>query len=152
MMICVTLFGAQATGASAEAATAIAPPPTAIEPVAEDAPRFYAEEVVQALPESKPADTASLAALVQTMPADAPLSRDLQCLAQAIYFEARGEPLTGQLAVGAQTGSGRQAAEWNDPELPKAAAFPGLRRGTRRLEQFSLCLGRDAPGLLPRPL
>jgi len=116
IMICVTLFGAQATGASAEAATAIAPPPTAIEPVAEDAPRFYAEEVVQALPESKPADTASLAALVQTMPADAPLSRDLQCLAQAIYFEARGEPLAGQLAVGAvivnRTTSGRYPSDY----------------------------------------
>ena len=37
----------------------------------------------------------------QTMPADAPLSRELQCLAGAIYFEARGEPLAGQLAVGA---------------------------------------------------
>ncbi len=27
-------------------------------------------------------------------------STDLQCLAKAIYFEARGESLTGQLAVG----------------------------------------------------
>jgi len=116
VMICVTLFGARATGASAEAAIAIAPPPTANEPAVADAPRFYAEEVVQTLPESKPADAASLAELVETMPADAPLSRDLQCLAQAIYFEARGEPLAGQLAVGAvivnRTTSGRYPSDY----------------------------------------
>src|SRR6187455_3088204 len=120
MMICVTLFGAQASGALAETApeamAAATPQPAVIEPAAADAPRFYAEEVVQALPESKPADAASLAQLVETMPADAPLSRDLQCLAQAIYFEARGEPLAGQLAVGAvivnRTTSGRYPSDY----------------------------------------
>src|SRR6188768_1880181 len=105
MMICVTLFGARASGALAETAPPVAaetaPPPATVESAAADAPRFYAEEMVQTLPESKPADAASLAELVETIPADAPLSRDLQCLAQAIYFEARGEELAGQLAVGA---------------------------------------------------
>ena len=48
-MICLTLLGAQATGASAEAATEVAPPPAAVEPAVEDAPRFYAEEVAQPL-------------------------------------------------------------------------------------------------------
>jgi spore germination cell wall hydrolase CwlJ-like protein len=99
-MICITLFGAQ-SGAWAETAAPAAPPPTVVEPAAAQAPRFYAEEVVQPLPESTTSDAASLAELVDTMPAGAPLSRDLQCLAQAIYFEARGEPLDGQLAVGA---------------------------------------------------
>src|SRR5690242_19857042 len=94
VMMCVTLFGVRATGASAEAATAVAPAPAVVEPVAADAPRFYAEEVAQALPETRPSDAGSLAELVETMPADAPLSRDLECLAQAIYFEARAEPLT----------------------------------------------------------
>jgi spore germination cell wall hydrolase CwlJ-like protein len=118
-MICVTLFGAQATGALAEtapaAATETAPPAAAGEPAA-DAPRFYAEEVVQALPEAKLSDASSLAELVETMPAEAPLSRDLECLAQAIYFEARGEPLTGQLAVGEvivnRTTSGRYPSDY----------------------------------------
>ena len=116
LVICVTLLGAQATGASAEAASEIAPPPAVVEPAAANAPRFYAEEVVQALPEANPSDAASLAELVETMPADAPLSRDLQCLAQAIYFEARGEPLAGQLAVGAvivnRTTSGRYPSDY----------------------------------------
>jgi len=114
-MMCVTLFGVRATGASAEAAIVVAPPTTVDEPAA-DAPRFYAEEVVQALPESQTADAASLAELVETMPADAPLSRDLQSLAEAIYFEARGEPLAGQLAVGAvvvnRTTSGRYPSDY----------------------------------------
>ncbi|HEY6815961.1 MAG TPA: cell wall hydrolase [Croceibacterium sp.] len=119
-MICVTLFGARSTGAYAEAATEIAPPSapesTVVEPVAEAAPRFYAEEVVQPLSESTHADAATLAQLVETMPAELPLSRDLQCLAQAIYFEARGEPLAGQLAVGAvivnRTTSGRYPSDY----------------------------------------
>jgi len=39
--------------------------------------------------------------LIQGVPANpARLDRQTQCLAQAIYFEARGEPLEGQLAVG----------------------------------------------------
>jgi len=114
-MTCITLLGAQATVASAEAATEVAPPPAAVEPAAEDTPRFYAEEVAQPLPQTHPTDAASLARLVETMP-DAPLSRDLQCLAQAIYFEARGEPLDGQLAVGAvivnRTTSGRYPSDY----------------------------------------
>lgn len=63
--------------------------------------RFVAEEVVQPLPQASSNPAAqSLRALVDDMPADAPLSRDLQCLASAIYYEARGETLEGQLAVG----------------------------------------------------
>jgi spore germination cell wall hydrolase CwlJ-like protein len=100
-MIFVTLFGARATGAWAETATETVPPPTLPEAIAADEPRFYAEEVVQPLVEANADDAASLAELIQSMPADGALSRDLTCLAQAIYFEARGEPLAGQLAVGA---------------------------------------------------
>lgn len=64
--------------------------------------RFVAEPVVQALPEpSQPsalADAASLPALIEDMSVGE-LSPELTCLAQAVYFEARGEELTGQLAV-----------------------------------------------------
>lgn len=66
------------------------------------APRFVAEPVVQALPEpshsSAPAAAASLPALIESMSVGE-LSPELTCLAQAVYFEARGEELTGQLAV-----------------------------------------------------
>ncbi len=33
------------------------------------------------------------------VPADTGLTADMKCLAQAVYFEARGEPIDGQLAV-----------------------------------------------------
>lgn len=64
--------------------------------------RFVSHEVVQPLPgAASAADTAdTLAELVDDMPPEAELSNDMQCLAGAIYFEARGEPLLGQLAVG----------------------------------------------------
>ena len=42
---------------------------------------------------------ASLTELVGDMPIQSDLSADLKCLAQAVYFEARGEPIEGQLAV-----------------------------------------------------
>lgn len=67
--------------------------------------RFVSSPVVQALPEKAPEaavmpeDAASLRELVGAMPATADLSENLKCLAQAIYFESRGEPLAGQLAV-----------------------------------------------------
>lgn len=67
--------------------------------------RFIAEEVVQPLPdkaqpEAAPANAASLAELVASLPEEGELNDEMQCLAGAIYFEARGEPLAGQLAVG----------------------------------------------------
>lgn len=43
---------------------------------------------------------ASLADLVERTPLPVSLSREMECLAGAIYFEARSETLAGQLAVG----------------------------------------------------
>jgi len=78
-----------------------AAPATTAEPAPAEQIRFVAQEVVQPLPEASSSPAAqSLRALVADMPADAPLSRDLRCLASAIYYEARGETLEGQLAVG----------------------------------------------------
>ncbi|MCB2087685.1 MAG: cell wall hydrolase [Sphingomonadaceae bacterium] len=78
---------------------------------AETVPVFVAEEVVQALPpvetpvedladNAAAADASSLQELVAVTPTDGALSREMECLAGAIYFESRGEPLAGQLAVG----------------------------------------------------
>jgi spore germination cell wall hydrolase CwlJ-like protein len=115
-MTFVTLFGAWATGAWAETAIETTPPPAPSQPRAADEPRFIAEEVVQPVPEAAPRDAGTLAQLVETMPADEAMSRDLTCLAQAIYFEARGEPLAGQLAVGAvivnRTNSNRYPSDY----------------------------------------
>ena len=78
--------------------------PTAV--TDETVPVFVSEEVVQPLPqepaeEKASAQTASsLSQLVSQMPAAGEMSREMECLAGAIYFESRGEPLAGQLAVG----------------------------------------------------
>lgn len=68
----------------------------------ESQPEFVSREVVQPLPEEPDAPpferAASLHELVNTV-APGELSEQLHCLASAIYFEARGEPLSGQLAV-----------------------------------------------------
>ncbi|MGD9665349.1 MAG: cell wall hydrolase [Novosphingobium sp.] len=80
-----------------------------------DTTEFSAQAVVQPLPENygkEPVETAdetasdatvdadSLAELVAMTPTDQQLSQNMQCLAGAIYFESKGEPLEGQLAVG----------------------------------------------------
>ncbi len=49
---------------------------------------------------SEAATASSLADLVAAQPQPAELSRELNCLAGAIYFEAKSESLDGQLAVG----------------------------------------------------
>ena len=58
-----------------------------------------------------PIRASSLTALVDAQPQPADLSRELNCLAGAIFFEAKSESLPGQLAVGrvivARSKSGR---------------------------------------------
>lgn len=70
-----------------------------------------ADAPTQDLADSDAPHAESLAALVATQPQPADLSRELNCLAGAIYFEAKSEPLAGQLAVGrvivARSKSGR---------------------------------------------
>lgn len=57
-----------------------------------------------------------LAALVQKYSAGAPLDEQTNCLATAVYFEARGEALEGQLAVARvimnRAASGKYPASW----------------------------------------
>ena len=69
---------------------------------------FVSEEVVQPLPEATEAseepeqtefEAASLRDLLSQVDAPADLSRQMECLAGAVYFESRGEPIHGQLAV-----------------------------------------------------
>lgn len=89
-----------ATGSGAAAADLI---PTLVE--TKPAPQFVSEPVVQALPttdaeETDTPDADSLRQLVSQQETPDDMSRDMRCLAGAIYFEARGESLEGQLAVG----------------------------------------------------
>ncbi|MEZ5681018.1 MAG: cell wall hydrolase [Erythrobacter sp.] len=107
--VTLTFVGIDSSGANAQVA-ANATPTTALEaPLTEEVvPVFVEKEVVQELPVEAPQEiqetaeaprAQSLRELVAAMPATGELSDELQCLAGAIYFESRGEPLSGQLAV-----------------------------------------------------
>lgn len=105
-----TLVGAEESGAAAQQDAASGR--ITVQAFAEDLaernpetfaamPHFVAREDVQPIIDANPAEplAASLHELVATVAQPADMSADMQCLAQAIYFESRGEPLTGQLAV-----------------------------------------------------
>jgi spore germination cell wall hydrolase CwlJ-like protein len=115
-MLAFTIVSADPTGAAAKAQdTQIAEVPASvpqestvpieIQPTAN--PDVDADD---ATPE-EPVTAANLQQLVARQTTNAPLSRELNCLAGAIYFESKSEPLLGQLAVGrvvvARSRSGR---------------------------------------------
>jgi len=89
--------------------------------VSNELPKTITPVPVEALPEANPMVTGgdeiaspdqqnageikkipgeSLAAMVARLKSSTPGSRELDCLAGAIYFESKSEPLAGQLAVG----------------------------------------------------
>ncbi|MBV7265581.1 cell wall hydrolase [Erythrobacter ani] len=91
------LPAATETAATAEELIEIVPEPTV----------FVSEEVVQPVDDADGADSdrgssygaASLRELVSMVDAPESMSEQMRCLAGAVYFESRGEPLPGQLAV-----------------------------------------------------
>lgn len=107
----LTAAGAEISGAQAEEAAADSAASAALNASAdlagETMPVFVSREVVQPIPEPvepapapvKTTTAQSLHQLVAAAPAAGTLSAEMECLAGAIYFEARGEPLKGQLAV-----------------------------------------------------
>ncbi|MBM0169266.1 cell wall hydrolase [Altererythrobacter sp. C41] len=102
-MTSFTIARAEGSGANAQ----VGENPTISEPVLteEIVPVFVEKEVVQPLPAHDAAaaqdltSAGSLRELVARIPDRGQLSREMECLAGAIYFESRGEPLAGQLAV-----------------------------------------------------
>ena len=102
------------------------------------APLPQSAEIVQALPAAPAeADFATLSAAVDAQAAPALPDSELNCLAVGIYFESKGEPLAGQLAVAEvilnRTTSGR---------FPRSVCSVITQRG-----QFSFVRG----GTLPTP-
>jgi N-acetylmuramoyl-L-alanine amidase len=140
-MIAFIIVSADGSGAAAQTLgsdAAIQEPTTQTisQPVVQalPAPAVEAEEV---LPDARPVKAASLAQMVSAQPQPAELPRELHCLAGAIYFEAKSESLTGQLAVGrvivARSKSGR---------------FPNSYCGVVfQPSQFSFVRGRAMPGI-----
>ena len=99
-----------AQDSEAEAKAALAQPAFEAEDSVEIVPQatvFVSEEVVQPLPaDGEPTETATseisagtLSELVSQIPAEDRMGEEMTCLAGAVYFESRGEPLAGQLAV-----------------------------------------------------
>ena len=82
-----------------------APAPVEAPELVPESIEYVAQEVVQPLAAPARADApvlteaGSLHELVRMIDTDAPMSAELRCLAGAVYFEARGEELAGQLAV-----------------------------------------------------
>ncbi|CAM4143369.1 Cell wall hydrolase SleB domain-containing protein [Novosphingobium lubricantis] len=112
---------------------------------------FISQPVVQ-LVESSTADDAqdqdsangadSLAELVEMTSAPATLSDELECLAGAIYFEAKSESLAGQLAVGrvvvARANSGRFPSSYcgvvyqpSQFSFVRGGTMPSINRSSR---------------------
>lgn len=132
------LLAAQGTGAAAQS---MVPQIVLPDPVTQ----FVSNPVVQPLPaeeqvsgdEQSQDDADSLDELVAAQSSTEPVTPELRCLAGAIYFEARGESLAGQLAVGRvvvnRAGSGR---------------FPRSYCGVvYQPEQFSFVHGRSMPAV-----
>lgn len=124
----ITLVGAEGSGAVAQT------PVSTVEQMVTSSSSipeisFVSQPMVQAVPVANPpVETASsesmpdrpraksLQSLVSAQPVPSELSSELNCLAGAIYFEAKGETLEGQLAVGrvivARSKSGRFPASY----------------------------------------
>jgi N-acetylmuramoyl-L-alanine amidase len=114
--VLTALVSAEGSGALAESNAPVNLLPETISSI--PAPIMISQPVVQPLPPqtdlgdspiegaADPAmpevvrSAASLAALVAAQPQPGELPRELHCLAGAVYFEAKGESLAGQLAVG----------------------------------------------------
>lgn len=98
---------------------------------------------------------ASLAALVDRYAAsDAPVDAETRCLASAIFYEARGESLSGKLAVGdvivARAGSGRFPAslcgvitQRGQFSFVRGGAIPAVSE-SHRMWRVSLAIARIA--------
>ncbi len=86
-----------------------------LEAIADTEIEFVSEAVVQELPDDAdgfdPRGAESLGELVNSVEPEG-LTEQLQCLAGAVYFESRGEPLKGQLAVAQVVINRSQDARW----------------------------------------
>lgn len=107
---------AEISGAVAQADDTL---PIEAEPLTEEVvPVFISEEVVQAVPATRPSieglpeaqiaaepdaaptlEAGTLRQLISRLDTPQDLNRQMECLAGTVYFEARGEPIQGQLAV-----------------------------------------------------
>lgn len=143
MALATTLFP---SGSNAVALAEGATPQTAARAEAEGpelvpgSVEYVAREVVQPLAPATAetptlTEAGSLPELVRMIDTAAPMSAEMRCLAGAVYFEARGEELAGQLAV-AQVIVNRT----EDGRFPRSYCGVVAQPG-----QFSFMRGRAMP-------
>lgn len=133
VMIFAVLSGAQGSGAQAQTVPATVPTAVSAEPApSATGVTFVAREIVQPLPQVAAAAAGTLAALVDSVVVDNTLTGEMRCLAEAVYFESRGEPLEGQLAVARvvinRANSGLYPADYCSV-VTQPAQFSFVRRG-----------------------
>lgn len=91
-----------------------------------------------------------LYALVDKYSTGAPLSEEANCIATAVYFEARGEALEGQLAVARvimnRAASGQYPASWCSV-VKQPAQFSFVRRGVMPAPRADSDAWRKAQGV-----
>lgn len=140
---CTLLIGAQGSGAVAqdklsEPAQMETLQTTFSEPVVQPLPAEAQAAVDDQAPASAPLPSAAtLAQMVAAQDAPATLSPEMRCLAGAIYFEAKSESLSGQLAVGRVV-----------VNRSKSGRFPGSYCGVvYQPSQFSFVRGRSMPAI-----
>ncbi|WP_086606878.1 cell wall hydrolase [Erythrobacter donghaensis] len=144
LAIAATLFPSGPETAALAQATPDQPSALPAAELVPEAITFVAEPVVQPLPEEAQAEDAptlteagSLAELVGMVDTSEAMDAELRCLAGAVYFEARGEPLAGQLAV-AQVIINRS----EDRRFPRSYCGVVAQPG-----QFSFMRGRQMPAV-----
>ena len=137
------LVSAGGSGASAqEALPVIVPQTVSTQPLAAVGVQSLTDVAVSPLSHqpATPAPTpraATLAAHVKAQPQPGPLDSQMRCLAGAIYFEARGESLDGQLAVGRVV-----------VERANSGRFPASYCGVVfQRSQFSFVRGQSMPSV-----
>ncbi len=164
-MIGTIIFSANGSGASAQNVAPAVTTATTLEPVVFPADRPQTAPLLESPPASattaprntpalldEPVTVAtdapqiragSLATLVAAQPQPYDLSRELNCLAGAVYFEAKSESLTGQLAVGrvivARSKSGRFPNSYcgvvfqpSQFSFVRGTAMPGIAKTSRQ--------------------
>ena len=132
-----TLISAEGSGVAAQPLPTSPATEFTSQPIVQPLPAPAVEARAESIEARGPVDAASLAQLVSATPTPSDLSNELACLAGAIYFEAKGETLAGQLAVGrvivARAKSGR---------------FPASYCGVvYQRSQFSFIQGRGMPAI-----
>lgn len=148
-----TLFSADGSGAAAKSSPAVEREPIRMvsQPVVQPLPAEQdeaaavstsSEDFSSPSPAGPGPAASSLAALVSAQGQPDEMSRELSCLAGAIYFEAKGESLEGQLAVGrvivARARSGRFPTSYcgvvyqpSQFSFIRGNAMPAIRKGSQ---------------------